>query len=81
MKNYRKMLMEIGAYENGMIGIPASTVIKMNEELEKFRIVITNLNELECSCGAAYENGTTGFNVIIETGECPNCCVANDLDS
>ena len=34
MKNYRKMLEEVGGYENELIGVPAATVRDMIDEIE-----------------------------------------------
>jgi hypothetical protein len=37
MKDWRRMLTEVGGYDNAMIGVPAGTVREMIEEIEALR--------------------------------------------
>lgn len=43
-KNWRRMLADLGGYENGLINIPAAGVIPIIDEVEALR---AKLNELE----------------------------------
>ncbi len=56
MKDWRRMLTEIGGYENGMIGVPASAVREMIEDIDCQQAEIARLTgKLEAANGLSPE--------------------------
>jgi hypothetical protein len=45
VKNWRKMLVDIGGYDNELVGVPSGGVKEMVEEIESLREQVTLLRE------------------------------------
>ena len=59
-KNWRRMLADLGGYENGLINIPAAGVIPIIDEVEKLRAKLEELARQEPSY-LLYPNGRCGL--------------------
>lgn len=59
-KNWRRMLADLGGYENGLINIPAAGVIPIIDEVEALRAKLNELEKQEPSY-FLYPNGRCGL--------------------